>query len=195
MWVLADVVGLFSIIVGPFSRNVGPSASIFSANLGQKSRCYRAATPSPPPSVSRLTKLELQTWLDSAFLGGKPVHFFSSNGERFCCEFPNISVEPLPQQRVRIAVDGWEPKQYTASYTIEDDGTIAVIPGSAYPFPRLQGDEVTQVFVVRGNANNLFLERPLRQTNTPVTQRLWPLVFIAGGDWRPPPPKPTQPSA
>ncbi len=36
MWVLADVVGLFSIIVGPFSRNVGRSARIFSANLGRK---------------------------------------------------------------------------------------------------------------------------------------------------------------
>jgi hypothetical protein len=41
MWVLADVLGLFSIIVGPFSGNVGRGGRIFSANLGQKSRCYR----------------------------------------------------------------------------------------------------------------------------------------------------------
>ena len=33
MRVLADVVGLFSIIVGSFSRNLGPSHSIFSANV------------------------------------------------------------------------------------------------------------------------------------------------------------------
>jgi hypothetical protein len=42
MSVLADVIGLFSIFVGPFSRNVGRSRPMFSANLGQKSRCYRA---------------------------------------------------------------------------------------------------------------------------------------------------------
>ena len=34
MWVLADVVGLFSINVGPFSRNVSPSRPMFSANVG-----------------------------------------------------------------------------------------------------------------------------------------------------------------
>src|SRR5215470_6725672 len=38
MWVLADVVGLFSIIVGPFSPNVGRRQRIFSANLGPKRR-------------------------------------------------------------------------------------------------------------------------------------------------------------
>ena len=38
MWVLADVVGLFSINVGSFSRNVGRSERIFSANVGQKPR-------------------------------------------------------------------------------------------------------------------------------------------------------------
>jgi hypothetical protein len=38
MWVLADVVGLFSIIVGPFSLNVGRHQRIFSANLGPKRR-------------------------------------------------------------------------------------------------------------------------------------------------------------
>lgn len=38
MWVLADVVGLFPVIVGRFSRNVGPSERIFSANAGQRRR-------------------------------------------------------------------------------------------------------------------------------------------------------------
>lgn len=33
MWVLPDVVGLFSINLGPFSRNVGQRGRIFSANL------------------------------------------------------------------------------------------------------------------------------------------------------------------
>jgi hypothetical protein len=33
MWVLADVVGLFSINPGPFSRNVGRRGRIFSANV------------------------------------------------------------------------------------------------------------------------------------------------------------------
>jgi hypothetical protein len=36
MWVLADVVGSFSIKVGPFSANVGRDHRIFSANLGPK---------------------------------------------------------------------------------------------------------------------------------------------------------------
>jgi hypothetical protein len=34
MWALDDVVGLFSINVGPFSRNVGRSQPIFSAIVG-----------------------------------------------------------------------------------------------------------------------------------------------------------------
>jgi hypothetical protein len=38
MWVLADVVGLFSINVGPFSPNVGRDHRIFSANLVPKRR-------------------------------------------------------------------------------------------------------------------------------------------------------------
>ena len=38
MWVLADVVGSFSIKVGPFSPNVGRDHRIFSANLGLKRR-------------------------------------------------------------------------------------------------------------------------------------------------------------
>jgi hypothetical protein len=38
MWVVADVVGLFSINVGSFSRNLGRSVRIFSANVGQKHR-------------------------------------------------------------------------------------------------------------------------------------------------------------
>jgi hypothetical protein len=33
IWVLGDVVGLFSIILGPFSRNVGRTVRIFSANV------------------------------------------------------------------------------------------------------------------------------------------------------------------
>jgi hypothetical protein len=36
MWALSDVVGLFSINLGPFSRNVGRSHPTFSANLGRK---------------------------------------------------------------------------------------------------------------------------------------------------------------
>jgi hypothetical protein len=69
-----------------------------------------------------------------------------------CCEYPNISVEILPEQRVRIAVDGWDPKQYTASYVVDDDGKIALVPDSAHPMPSLQGDEVTQVYVVSQRA-------------------------------------------
>ena len=38
MWVLADVVGAFSIKVGPFSPNVGRDQRIFSANLVSKRR-------------------------------------------------------------------------------------------------------------------------------------------------------------
>lgn len=36
MRVLADVIGLFSNNVGSFSRNVGPSAPMFSANVVPK---------------------------------------------------------------------------------------------------------------------------------------------------------------
>jgi hypothetical protein len=38
IWVLTDVVGLFSVIVGPFSRYVGRRGRIFSVNLGRKRR-------------------------------------------------------------------------------------------------------------------------------------------------------------
>jgi hypothetical protein len=38
MWVPPDVVGLFSINVGPFSRNAGPRHQTFSADLGPKPR-------------------------------------------------------------------------------------------------------------------------------------------------------------
>lgn len=38
MWVLADVLGLFSTKVGSFSVNVGPRHRIFSANLVPKRR-------------------------------------------------------------------------------------------------------------------------------------------------------------
>ena len=44
MWVLADVVGLFSIKVGPFSPNVGRDYWIFSANLGLKRRMLSGQT-------------------------------------------------------------------------------------------------------------------------------------------------------
>ena len=36
MWFLADVIGLFPINVGPFSRNVVPRVLIFSANVVPK---------------------------------------------------------------------------------------------------------------------------------------------------------------
>ena len=39
-WFLADVLGLFSINVGPFSRNVVPSDRIFSINLVPKQRMF-----------------------------------------------------------------------------------------------------------------------------------------------------------
>jgi hypothetical protein len=43
-WFLADVLGLFSIKVGPFSRNVVPSAQIFSMNLVLKTRMFSVPT-------------------------------------------------------------------------------------------------------------------------------------------------------
>ena len=39
-WFLADVLGLFSLNVGPFSRNVVPSARIFSINPVPKTRMF-----------------------------------------------------------------------------------------------------------------------------------------------------------
>jgi hypothetical protein len=149
--------------------------------------CGKEKPPAPAPPVSRLDRHELQKWLDSTFAAGKPVRFFSSNGERMCCEYPNISVEILAEQRIRIEVDGWEPKQYTASYAVENDGKIALVPGGAHPVPRLQGDEITEVYVVHVKSDIVVLERAQPQTNTPVTDRLWPLTFISSGDWRPPP--------
>jgi len=41
IWVLADVVGLFSVILGSLSVNLVLSGPIFSRNLGQLLRCYR----------------------------------------------------------------------------------------------------------------------------------------------------------
>ena len=40
MWVLRDVLGPFPTNVGSFSRNVGRSAPIFSANLGPQRRMF-----------------------------------------------------------------------------------------------------------------------------------------------------------
>jgi hypothetical protein len=156
--------------------------------------CGKGESPVRTATASRLNKLELQRWLDSSFAAAKPVRFFSSNGERMCCEYPNISVEILPAQRARIAVDGWEPKQYTASYVVEDDGKISLVPDGTHPTLRLQGDEVTQVYVVREKSNIVLLERAQPQTSTPVTQRLWPLTLIPNGEWRPPSPNPSRPS-
>ena len=44
MWVLADVVGLFSIKVGSFSRNVGQDHRIFSANVVPELRMLSGQT-------------------------------------------------------------------------------------------------------------------------------------------------------
>ena len=52
-WFLADVLGLFSINVGPFSRNVVPSARIFSINLVQKPRMFSV------PAIYVLSPLHL----------------------------------------------------------------------------------------------------------------------------------------
>jgi hypothetical protein len=41
MWVLDDIVGLFSVYAGSFSRNLGRSDRIFSTNMGPKRYCYR----------------------------------------------------------------------------------------------------------------------------------------------------------
>jgi hypothetical protein len=40
MWSSADVLGLFSTNVGPFSRNVVPSRPLFSINLVRKSGMF-----------------------------------------------------------------------------------------------------------------------------------------------------------
>jgi hypothetical protein len=54
MWVLADVVGLFSIKVGSFSRNVGQDHRIFSANVVPELRMLSGQTVYVlgPPQVS-----------------------------------------------------------------------------------------------------------------------------------------------
>ncbi len=41
MWVLADVCGLFANNLGLFLFNVVPKSSLFSINVGRKSRCLR----------------------------------------------------------------------------------------------------------------------------------------------------------
>jgi hypothetical protein len=147
--------------------------------------CGKKEVPTPP--ISRLDKPEVQKWLDTAFATGNRIRFFSSNGARMCCEYPNISIEFLPEERVVVAVDGWEPKQYTASYAVRDDGEITVIPGSAYPLPRLQGDEVTNVYVVRKGSTTFLLESTKPPPDGPVTRSLWPLIFIKNGEWLPAP--------
>jgi hypothetical protein len=140
----------------------------------------------PPLEKPRLGKLELQKWLRAEFGAAKPIRFFSSNGMRMCCEYPNISLEICPDQTVRIAIDGWAPKQYTAPYTIQDDGKIALTPGRAYPFARLQSDDITDVYMVR-DGSDMYLVESSNSPEAPVTRTLWPLKFIASGDWLPDP--------
>jgi hypothetical protein len=67
MWVLVDVVGLFSSIVGSFSRNVGRSVRIFSANVGQKRRMLSG------PAVYVLGPLQLTTEISTTF--NHPISF------------------------------------------------------------------------------------------------------------------------
>lgn len=58
IWVLTDVVELFSVIVGPFSRNVGPRHRMFSANLGRKQRMLSG------PEVYVLGPLQLRIFAE-----------------------------------------------------------------------------------------------------------------------------------
>ena len=63
-WFLADVLGLFSANVGPFSRNVVPSDRIFSINLVPKPRMFSV------PVIYVLDPLQLGVILpDSNWVG------------------------------------------------------------------------------------------------------------------------------
>jgi hypothetical protein len=64
MWALADVVGLFSIIVGPFSPNVGRRQRIFSANVGPKRRMLsgRAVYVIGPLHLQGDFWMDVETW-------------------------------------------------------------------------------------------------------------------------------------
>lgn len=104
-----------------------------------------------------------------------------------CCEYPNISFEILPEHRTRINIDGWEPKQYTAAYAVENDGKITLLLGSENSFP---DDDFNGLYVVRDESNISLTHSARPGAASPVSQGRWPLVFIPGGDWRPAPTKP-----
>jgi hypothetical protein len=141
----------------------------------------------PVLPASRLTKSEFQKWINESFSAGAPIRFFSSNGVRMCCEYPNVSVELLPGQKMLVAVDGWGTKQYTASYSVEDDGTIDLTPGSV-DFPAdTNRIRVTKLYVVRNESDTFLLVGGKQASDHPGLDSLWPLVFISNGDWRPPP--------
>lgn len=140
--------------------------------------CGRIDDPKP-----RLDKKHLQDWLASTFATGKPIRFFSSNGQRFCCEYQNVSVELLPNQTMHVEVDGWEPLQITEPYKIDEDGKITLL-GDART---LKHDELAEVYVVRGGANIFMIKGARPGATDPVTTGLWPLSFIPNGEWRPPP--------
>jgi hypothetical protein len=67
MWVLADVVGLFSINLGPLSRNVGRRDQIFSANVG----------PNRPMLSGRNVYVLRPLQLDVLYSQHKPAFFLS----------------------------------------------------------------------------------------------------------------------
>jgi hypothetical protein len=73
MWVLADVVGLFSINEGPFSRNVGRRQRIFSANVVPNRRMLSgpAVYVLGPPQISNADRRLLPPDMDEKQPGWK----------------------------------------------------------------------------------------------------------------------------
>lgn len=128
-------------------------------------------------------------WLASRLNASKPVHFFSNDGTRFCCEYPNISIEFRSDHIVEIASDGWEPKRHIVTYRVEQDGRIALSAQSADFHESLKND-INYVNLVP-NGTDIYLVQDLTILSAPADQvpGIWPLKFIEAADWLPPPQK------
>jgi hypothetical protein len=153
------------------------------------SRSDDASAARPALTMVSLGQRGTEGWLASRLNASKPVHFFSNDGTRFCCEYPNVAIEFRSDHTVEIASDGWEPKRHIVTYRVEQDGRIALSAQSADFHESLKND-INYVNLVPNGAE-IYLVQDLTMPSGPSDQvpDIWPLKFIEAADWLPPPQK------
>lgn len=140
-------------------------------------------------TMKSLGQSDSEGWLAARLNASKPVHFFSNNGLRFCCEYPNISINFRSDHTVEIAADGWEPKRHVVAYRVEQDGRIALAAQSSDFHESLRNDINYVNLVPNGVDTYLVQDLTTPSDFSDHAHHIWPLKFIEAGDWLPPPTK------